>query len=758
MDIRGSSYRRLPFFSAWTLTTVVGLAVSSPDAGSFASAPPPTFFPNAVRVYVPRGTAQLLKPYLPKPEGRTRNYRLVIETPDFLKYVTVEKAQGNPPFQVRESPGQTRGGVKYLRQTLTYEAYPTSGFELSLCWQDSLKRTLEYRPAIALGGTFDWSHWQQTVTVPAGAAYVRLLIIKWQNRGITGTFWVDNVVFRAPGNPKNLLPSGTFDEPAWKSCLVKPEGKNGSRCAKFVCTPEQAQKQQALWLDPERQDIPVKPGENCVVELDLKAEKLGPPVAEYIAALLYRAEENAPEGRSQIFTRYLGSDGKTGPERSTDLVILPPLKNVRPKSVRIAPCLYATSFEPAVAEAYAKNSWESGMTWSYGSRCNNVVSQLWSRGQRVWLTVPAEPFAAYGATEAFRKAHPEAGAIASDGKPRSDLFCPTWLLSPAGAEIRTTLEKELIQQVDHDGYTAVNWDIEQPVILAETGVAPRSFCLCQRCLAAFRQQQKIDPSEQLDSHALLTTHRSAWVAFRCRQNADLAGHVARALKSCARPVEFSVYSGYQGQQTREHYGVDWQLLSPHLDLAIAGYGGTRQACLDTLQALGKVPLIGGENYFLSPTPISAGEGWIASSMKQQPRPELWRNRLLRQFVDSGCNGVLIWYLLTMDGGTFYHTSEAAEIIAVYEEIFRQGRRCDSDLRVGGIKPDAWAAFSHRGKRLLLLLNSSGQEATVRVEQPAVPARWEARLHGKPQPLKIDPASFSMTIEPYGVRVITFTRP
>jgi hypothetical protein len=328
-------------------------ALVLPGSGvSPAADQPATFFPNATRVYVPRGTAQLLKPYLPKPEGATRDYRLIIETPEYLKFVAVEKSQGAPPRDVQESAGQTRDGVTYVRQTLTYEAYPSTGFDLSICWQDSHKTTLDYRPAVALGGTFDWTHLQRTVTVPPEAAYARLLIIKWQNRGITGTFWVDNVVFRSERSAKNLVENGTFDEPAWKSYLIKPEGKNGSRCAKFVCPPEQVEHQQALWLDPQPQAIPVKAGEKYVVELDLKADKLGPPAAEHIAALLYRAAPNAPEGRARIFTHHVDAEGESAPERETELTILPPLKNVRPKSVRIAPCLYGTSFEPAVADAY----------------------------------------------------------------------------------------------------------------------------------------------------------------------------------------------------------------------------------------------------------------------------------------------------------------------------------------------------------------------------------------------------------------------
>jgi hypothetical protein len=398
------------------------------------------------------------------------------------------------------------------------------------------------------------------------------------------------------------------------------------------------------------------------------------------------------------------------------------------------------------------------MTWSYGSLSNNIVSQLWPRGHRVWLAKPGEPFAAHGPAAAFRKEHPELGAIGFDGKPRSNMFCPTWLLSPAGSEIRAAMEKDLIEMVDRDGYTAVDWDIEQPVIAVESGGPSHGFCLCPRCLKTFRQQQKISAVEQLDGATILAKHRDAWVTMRCRQNADLVGHVARALKKCARPIEYSVYSGYQCRETRERYGVDWQLLSPHLDLGIAGYGGSRQANLATSQALGDKPFIGGDNYFLSATPMSGGAAWIVNSMKHRPRPETWRNRLLRHFVDSGCQGVLIWYLLSMDGGAFYYTSEAAEIIAAHEEIFLAGRRCDASLRLSGIKPDHWAAFAHGDHRLVLLLNSTDKEATVKVEQPDLPAGWKARLHGDRQPPHIDPAAFTLAIEPWGARVITFARP
>jgi len=732
------------------------LAVAADPAAQAADA---TFFPNATKVYVPRGTAQLLKPYLPKPKGSTKNYRFVVATPEYLKYVACEKGIGSPPDKVQVTPAPPRNGINYTKHTALYEVYPTTGFELSICWHDADNHHLGYRPELRAGGTFDWTHFKQTITPPEGAAWARPLIIKWQKRGIHGSFWVDNVALRRADDTKNLITAGTFDEPAWKSGLLKPEGKDGSKCAKFVCPPELADRQQALWVHPDNKPIAVESEKKYVLELDLKAEGLGVPGEAQIASLLFRADETAPEGIGRIFTYCPAATDAAEDVRETELVILPPLKNVRPKTARIAPCLYAMTFNnPKVAEAYAENVWRSGITWTYGSMDNNVASILRARGHRVWLGKPGEPFAAHGAAGAFLKDHQELQAISFDGKPKGNLLCPTWLLSPDGAEIRRLMEDELVERMDDDGYTAVNWDIEQPVCFPpEGGGQMRGFCLCPRCLDAFRKQQNIPEAEKLDAQVVVDKHQDAWVAFRCRQNAELVGHVAKALKRCSRPIEFSVYSGYQCPRTRALYGVDWQMLAPHLDLAIAGYGGSRQAIRATLDALGKVPFIGGEMYYLSPAPRRAAADWIKRDMAIRPNPLQWRNRLLRQFVDGGCHGVLIWYLPTMDGGAFYYTSEAAQIIAAHEDIFQSGTRCDGNLRVEGIKPDHWAALRHQDKRLLMLLNFSGKDVTAQVEQPGLEGKWAVRVHGEEQALNVDPAKFNMPIEPWGARVVVFTK-
>jgi hypothetical protein len=86
--------------------------------------------------------------------------------------------------------------------------------------------------------------------------------------------------------------------------------------------------------------------------------------------------------------------------------------------------------------------------------------------------------------------------------------------------------------------------------------------------------------------------------------------------------------------------------------------------------------------------------------------------VLRQYVESSCRGVLIWQLASMDGGAFYATSEATEIIADYEDWFTEGQRCDEKVEIAGIEAPNWAAFERDGRTLVLLMNFADKPLTV----------------------------------------------
>lgn len=670
--------------------------------GIYVSKPGPVFFPHVESSYFPRGSRQLCRLYVPAPvEVPQQHYALVVEAPPWLTYRAVEPIGGGTPNVSAVGTVQV-GGASLTRYEVGYDLIPGSGFELSLRWGDRSNTTLAYQPTIRAGGTFDWRHFAMEVTPPPGAVSVHPLIIKWQNRRITGTFWVDNVSFHEKGSTKNLVTGGTFDEPEYgRDGHLVPEGPDGSKCVKIVSTPQAADRQQAFWVGRNRV-VPVQVGKRYVIELDLRCDKLGAPSGKPLCGLLFETSSKAPLGRFPLFVSFRTFAGAVvSLPRQGRGVVLPPLKNVRPKHARLCPCYYSARFHTAeVSQAYADNCWAAGITWIYGRQSNDVVPRLTPRGLKTILSLGWEPWHALRGMKAFLSDHPEVRAVGFTGKPVLNVFCPTWFLHDGGPCF-ARLEQWLRQTLSAGSFAGVNWDIEQPV------VDPPTFCTCRRCLAAFRRFAGLPVDAALDPKKdLLGRYRRQWTDFRCQQNADLAGRLKQLLAKLDERVEFSVYSGYQSVRTQEHYGVDWARMAPHLDFAIAGYGGSREAVTATRTALGDVPFMGGEMWYLSDT----------NDAQPTPRMETWRNRLLRQFFNSGCHGCLIWWLPAMDGGAFFATSEAAELIAAHEDFFASAARCEQEFTVTGLPASDWFAFAKNGERLVVLLNFRGTSIPVTVQR------------------------------------------
>ena len=667
----------------------------------YLSEPTPQLFPKMTTFYAPRGSRQLMKLYAHIPQDvPTKQYRMVVDAPSGLIYRAVDAGGGAPPT-VTEAGTWTDAGVPMTRYHVNYETLPGEGMEVSLRWGSETGSTIAYEPSLTSGGTHDWRHMQMTVTSPANAADVHPLIIKWQNRGITGTFWVDNLVFRRADSDENMLEMGTFDEPGWgENYRLVPEGPDGSMCCKIVSRPQDADRQQALWVDKE-QVTPVEPETEYVVEMDVKCEDVVSPSAKPTVALLFEAPEDMQEGAFPLYTGMQTLDGVVTeiPRRSTTQV-LSPLRNVRPESARITPCYGTAGYsDPTVVQAWADNTWASGMTWVWGNSRTNIAQLLIPRGLQVIYHLPWGGWNAVGEDmRAYLEEHPDLRALNFEGNPNEQTFCPTWLLSDAGGEVQAMLTDWVRTSVEAEDCQNVNWDLEQPV------VDPPTFCTCERCMDAFRQRDDVPDDADLTPEMLLDEYRDRWVDFRCRQNADAAKILQAAVHSIDPELEFSVYSGYQSLRTREHYGVDWALMQPNIDIAIAGYGGSEEAVRDTLEAMDGKPFMGGEMWYLS----------HRHDERPTPDPDTWCNRLLRKYVQSGCTGVLIWHLAPMEGGSFHATSEATAFIAEHEDWLREDQRADEKVTVDGIPTSDWAAFERDGQIMVLLLNFGDETTPVTV--------------------------------------------
>lgn len=663
--------------------------------------PKPQLFPKMDTFYVPLGSRQLMRLYAHIPQGvPTSGYRMVVDAPSALSYIEAETGGGTPPV-VSAAGTWTDAGVPMTRYHADYDSLPGEGMEISLRWADDQNTTIAYEPSIGSGGTHDWRHVEMAVTAPGNAVSVHPLIIKWQGRGVTGTFWVDNLVFRRADSEENLLKMGTFDEPDWGNHhLLKPEGPDGSLCCRIVSTTEGADRQQALWVDKE-QVTPVVPGERYVVEMDVRCEELISPTAKPVLGLLFEAAADLPEGVLPVYTamQTLGGAITEIPRRSS-VQILPPLRDVRPERARITPCYGSRGVTaPETAQAWADNTWASGMTWIWGNSRTNVAQLLLPQGLQVIYHLPWAGWNPVGEEmRAYIEEHAEVRAANFESKPQANFFCPTWFLSGEGARVRRMLIEWVKSAVAAETCSNVNWDLEQPV------VDPPTFCTCERCMDAFRLRDDVPDDAVLSPEALLGEYRDRWVDYRCGQNAKAAAILSEAVHAVDPALEFSVYSGFQSTRTKEHYGVDWALMQPHIDMAIAGYGGSEDSVRATLEAMGGKPFMGGEMWYLSHREDS------------RPTPDMrtWCNRLLRKFVQSGCTGVLIWHLAPMEGGSFYATSEATALIAEHEDWLREDLRCDAKVSVEGLPVSDWAAFERDGEILVLLLNFAAEPKPVSV--------------------------------------------
>ncbi len=688
----------------------------------------PQLFPRLDTYYFPRNSEQLIRVYQHTPLGVPMDdYRMIVEVPAFLDYVAAEPVSGGEP-KVARAGTFTDGDVEMARYHVTYDdMVPHQAIGINLAWRDEYGGPVFNQPSISTGGTHDWQHGRMTVTAQPGVSSVSLAITKWANRGITGTAWVDNVVFREKGSEENLLETGSFDEPVWADdAQIKPEGPDGSMCAKIVSTPDMADRGQAVWFGG-RKAIGVEEGKQYVVELDAKCENMGSEQVMPIVGLLFRAPADVKDQKLPIYTYFESLNGTITelPQRS-HLVVLPPLKDVQPKEARITPCYYYQRlYNPDVVKAYADNCWASGMTWVFGRRTNNLVPHLLPRGLHVWWVISWDEYSyryvRYGnvappGLREFFENHPEVQAIDFDGKRKKRMFCPSWLLTEGDWAMRE-LGKRIVRTLNSYPLHAADLDLELGVI------EPPTFCTCDRCLAAFREFANLPEHEPLSPKILLEKYPEEWTNFRCSQNAEMAGRLANIVHRADRPVEFSLYSGFQSQRTKEHYGVDWKLMASKIDIGIAGYNGNLKRITDTVKALGDTPFMPTERWYRRHD-VDTGPA---------TRMETWRNRLLRSYVNGGCTGVLFWQLASMDGGGFYATSEATEIIATYEDFFKRQQRCDEKVEVSGVELGNWAAFEKDGRTLVLLMNF--QDETIKAS---------VSIAGK---------SYAKQIEPYDVAVL-----
>lgn len=653
--------------------------------------------PNCRVASFPRGTPQLFYPGVDLPALQLDgDYVFVVDLPPALRFQAADSRAGQsfgPPLTSRWTGPD--GTYTRVRLPTPYVGLP--GMEISCRFSDSSNTTTAYVPTVALGGSHDWAVRSGTVRVPPGSVGLRPLYLKWQNRGVTGTCWLDDVEVREAETRKVLF-RRTFEEEGWqRKTFVVPLEDATQHAARIVAVKEGTKRQQALWLVDE--PVPVVAGTVLEVTCRARCEQLTAQGTQAKAALVAAAEgESGTEAEG-----YLSYEQASGfvvqHPRPFTVRVLPPLLGRRPQTLRIIPCYYADMFEETASAAVAENIEKAGITGIYGHRTNDVVRRVKSDLHLI-MSLPWHNYAAKMLGHDDEPLPKDQCQVDYSGKTLEQRACPTYLIGE-GRGLFSHLGDWIAELLRTQGpYDEIDWDHETPV------VDPPTFCFCTRCLQTFAQTIGI-AAAGLTAEGVVDSHRDAWTAFRCRQNAEIAGLLGQQVRRVAPGTLFSVYSGHQNKRTREHYGVDWEQFAPYVDLGIAGYGAPPEQARKTAEALagaGK-PFMGGEMYFLS----------LGHSIRGTWHPERWKVRLVRQTVESGGLGCLIWYLPTMDGAGFYETSRATGLLTAVEEFVTANDRAEDSVRVlSGPAADV-VVLRHGGRRCLLLFNPGGKERTFGVE-------------------------------------------
>lgn len=373
-----------------------------------------------------------------------------------------------------------------------------------------------------------------------------------------------------------------------------------------------------------------------------------PPLHKFISVFI-RAPRQAASPVSEIaYAASSPSEKIVEAPRKFKVRILPEFRGVRPRHFRIL--AWCGWFKKLTDEAYLQELVRE--LAKYGINEVNMIPGKhlpfsYNFNLKTWSWSPSP----------YVKMHPESALIRKDGSRNPDLVCPRHIRTP---EYSRWLNEQMPRWLERAGNPqVVEWDYENPY---DTG--PFS-CYCENC------------------------RKEADVASRNRMTAFYAKLIRDALKRCDPEILFTIYSGYQSEETKSHYGIDWSLYPGIIDMAECGYGRPEKALEDTRKALGGTPLVTG--VIIRP--------YLASS---RAFPEQYTQALLLRRALDATGGLLLFEYSLFDGTSLQSIAAIATLVAKHEDLFRFGRRMNH--RIPGWNPDEVQIVEYQDSAMLFLMN------------------------------------------------------
>lgn len=304
--------------------------------------------------------------------------------------------------------------------------------------------------------------------------------------------------------------------------------------------------------------------------------------------------------------------------------------------------------------------------------------------------------------------HPETALVDRTGAESDQYVCTTVLLADACEVMQESIRAQIAERRPD----WVTWDFESGVM------AGYLSCFCPRCLEAFREQAGIAANVPLDAETIEREHLPAWTEFMNRRMAEVALRMKEACHSAEPPARLQIYSGYQSEDTKWRYGVDWAMIGElqACDIAGCGYGRRWETVAATHEALAGIPLIVGQ--LMRPYDRNSDEAVTP----------LTRAVMLQRLMDC-TGGVLVYDRMPMEGRSWQASAEVSRLAAAYDEVFAEGEFAG----VGEAELGAdWAAARALDDTMIVaMMNTSTTPRTLALTLPGGYTRCTEFFSGQP---------------------------
>ena len=474
-----------------------------------------------------------------------------------------------------------------------------------------------------------------------------------------------------------------------------------------------------------------------------------PPTSGSVRPALLVHPGNHPPGEYEARLGLRTEEGYDIWQDSTAVLdVLGKLAGRLPQRLQIAVCDYAgyenALFKQAIADAVLDSGINSIWNMHYYDMLDTVAQQVRPEGVKAgWLWFWRD----YRTT--ITDEYPQARELNAAGVPEPDSLCYTWCIQNPN-EVVPFLADVIQGMNTPDKYDIIINDNEETAISSDHSTVYGDL-YTPITLDTFRAQAGIAPHIELTPEIIAADYPDQWVAFRCWQSAQMALLLSEAIELADPDMLYGYYSGYEytGQYegfSRETYSTDWTLLpGAGLHFGSAGYYGGVNDIASTANALGDIPFIPGEMFFLN----------FLDQTGTMPDPDGFAFKLMRSAIyGGGRGGVMVWYLQVLDAAGFSAIRTVSSVLAEIEDVLIDGVRCDDAIMISPeLDLDSVFAYETDARRIVMVFNSTGQSKQGSLNSQAAitePDTFElpcgAWLGGASNlPVDLDPYTFTVFV-------------